>query len=359
MNITIVGGGNIGTQFAVHCAASGHDVIIYTSKPAAFDNCLNIINESNRIIKQGYIKVATDNPEVAFSKADMVLITVPPFCAEDVFLKIGNIVTHKIYVGFIPGTGGMECVFKNLIPKCCILFGIQRVPSVARLVEYGKIVCAQGYRNKLYLSAIPKKHTQECCSIISQIFEMPCEPLPNFLNLTLTPSNPILHTTRLYTLFKDYNSSTVYEKNPLFYEEWDNQTSFLLFKCDDEVQALCNNLKDFDLSYVKSLREHYDSYTPEQLTCKIRGINGFKGLKTPMIETKSGFIPDFNSRYFVADFGYGLAIINQVADIANVTLQNIKMLLNWFCSLPFQSKIFDFKKYDINSYNSLMEFYLT
>lgn len=29
MKITIVGAGNVGTQFAVHCAEKRHDVIIY------------------------------------------------------------------------------------------------------------------------------------------------------------------------------------------------------------------------------------------------------------------------------------------------------------------------------------------
>lgn len=33
MKVTIVGGGNIGTQFAVHFAEQGHEVRIYTSKP--------------------------------------------------------------------------------------------------------------------------------------------------------------------------------------------------------------------------------------------------------------------------------------------------------------------------------------
>ncbi|MBR4376501.1 MAG: NAD(P)-binding domain-containing protein, partial [Spirochaetia bacterium] len=36
MKITIVGGGNIGTQFAIHCAEKGHDVVIFTSKPEKF-----------------------------------------------------------------------------------------------------------------------------------------------------------------------------------------------------------------------------------------------------------------------------------------------------------------------------------
>lgn len=31
----------------------------------------------------------------------------------------------------------------------------ERVPSVARLVEYGKSVCATGYRKTLYAAALP------------------------------------------------------------------------------------------------------------------------------------------------------------------------------------------------------------
>ena len=42
MNITIVGCGNIGTQFAVHCAAKGHAVTIYCSKPDVVSKNLEI-----------------------------------------------------------------------------------------------------------------------------------------------------------------------------------------------------------------------------------------------------------------------------------------------------------------------------
>ena len=33
MNVTIVGAGNVGTQFATHCAEKGNKVTIYSSKP--------------------------------------------------------------------------------------------------------------------------------------------------------------------------------------------------------------------------------------------------------------------------------------------------------------------------------------
>ena len=42
MNITIVGGGNIGTQFAVHAASKGHQVTIFTSKPEKWSRRINV-----------------------------------------------------------------------------------------------------------------------------------------------------------------------------------------------------------------------------------------------------------------------------------------------------------------------------
>ena len=47
MNITIVGAGNIGTQFATHCAQKGHRVIVYSSKPELIQKRLSVVNEQN------------------------------------------------------------------------------------------------------------------------------------------------------------------------------------------------------------------------------------------------------------------------------------------------------------------------
>ena len=77
MRITIVGGGNIGTQFAVHCAEKGHDVIIYTSEPKIFNDTLRIVDDEGRVTHTGKIKYATANPETAFQQAEMIVITLP------------------------------------------------------------------------------------------------------------------------------------------------------------------------------------------------------------------------------------------------------------------------------------------
>ena len=357
MNITIVGGGNIGTQLAVHCAEKGHVVTIFSSKPESFQKELTIINEKNEMIHKGTISCATNDPAQAFTNADWILITYPAFEMEHVANIIRPFKKPGLKICIVPGTGGGECAFKDMIEDGVIVCGLQRVPSVARLVEYGKTVKAVGYRNQLHLASIPNQYANECRTFIQSILDKECVPLPNYLNCTLTPSNPILHTTRLYTLFKDYKEGDVYNHIPLFYEEWNDETSELLFQCDDELQEISHTLKDFDLAYVKSLKEHYESDTPQALTKKIRSIEGFKGLPTPSIQVEGGYIPDFHSRYFTADFPYGLAILVQIAELVDVDVSNMKKVWNWYRDMFPNQTYYSFKKYGITNIQDFKNFY--
>lgn len=363
MNITIVGGGNIGTQFSAHCAAKGHDVTIFTSKPQLFNDKIEIINENKEIILSGKIQCITDNPIKAFSNTELIFITVPSFYIEHISKIIKPIIKKNIKVCIVPGTGCGECNFIDEIKsKNIVVFGLQRVPSIARLTKYGKQVCAVGYRKELYVGALPNKYAVECSSIIEKIFNIKCTPLPNYLNITMTPSNPILHTVRLKTLFKNYERGEIYNKVPLFYEDWNNETSDLLLKCDEEVQNICRGLKNFNLKYVKSLKQHYEVNNSQELTDKIRSIKGFKGLKTPMIKVNNGFMPDFNSRYFTADFSYGLSILIQIAKFINADTINMCETLNWYHSIIRNCcnkiKEFNFKKYGITNKLEFEQFYL-
>ena len=357
MNITVVGGGNVGTQIAVHCAEKGHNVTVYTSKPQNFSKHLIIVNENGETIHQGDIKLSTSDERQSFESADLIFITMPAYCMESVAKKILPYARKGMKIGIVPGTGGGECAFRNCILAGAELFGLQRVPSVARLEEYGRVVRATGYRDTLHVAALPNSATENIRGIIESIFDMKCEALPNYLNLTLTPSNPILHTTRLKTIFEDYKPGMHYDSLPLFYEEWSDKTSYLLFDCDAEVQRICQAMVEFDLSCVKSLREHYESDTPEALTQKIRSIKGFKGLTTPSVKEDSGYIPDLNSRYFTADFSYGLTIIKQIADIYGLYVPNIVETLNWYDNISLNNEKYSFEEYGIRSREEFVAFY--
>lgn len=358
MRITVVGGGNIGTQFAVHCAEKGHEVTVYTSEPERYDGHLNIVDETGITTHEGKIKLATYDPEAAFRTAEIIMVTMPATMMKTIASVIYDHTDASVMIGVVPGNGGSECAFQKCIERGNVFFGIERVPAIARLVQKGKTVKSTGYREELHVAALPKRFAGKCACLIESIFDIKTTTIPNYLNLTMTPSNPILHTTRLRTMFEDWQEGVVYSSVPLFYEEWNDASSQLLIACDDEVQTICRALPEFELQYVKSLRIHYESPTVEKMTKKISSIAAFKGLTSPVVKVEGGVIPDLHSRYFTADFSYGLTIIKQVADFAGVKTPNIDETIAWYKKIAIGKDEFRFADYGITNRESFEEFYL-
>ena len=287
-SISVIGGGNIGTQFACTCAAKGYDVIIYSSKPEKYNGHLEIVDGEGNITCEGDVKLVTSDIEKAM-KSDVVFIAHPAYMFSSLADEMLPYIKKGVKICVLPGTGGAEFAFRNCIDKGAVLFGLQRVPCVARLVEYGKRVCVEGKRDCLYLASIPTSYAKDLSLFISSLFDMPCEPLPNYLCVTMTPSNPILHTTRLATMFADYETGKVYDRNPLFYGEWSNESSERLLACDAEHQRMLKMLDKMDLSSVKSLVIHYDnSNTVEKMTSKMSSLNlgRLAGLSDKSVGTK-------------------------------------------------------------------------
>lgn len=117
MKITIVGGGNVGTQFAVHCAAKGHQVSIYTPHFQEFQKHLTIVDEKGNVQKEGWVHSVTENAEEAFSGAECIFVTVPAFRMRYIAEKILPYVGNGVKIGLIPGSGGGECAFRSCLAK--------------------------------------------------------------------------------------------------------------------------------------------------------------------------------------------------------------------------------------------------
>ena len=329
MKISVVGGGNIGTLMAGELAYKGHEVTVCTSKPEKWDYNIDILDDSYNVLMTGTIANITSDMEEAVSGAELVWVVVPAELFNNTAQKMLPYVTAGQMIGIVPGSGGAEFEFRELVQKGAILFGIQRVHSIARLEEYGKSVHMLGRKSKLELGSIPSAESTRISEIVSRFFDMPCDALPNYLCVTLTPSNPILHTARLYSMFEDYKPGVVYPRNFRFYEEWDIPSSEMLIACDNELQELCK-VVPLELESVMSLRDYYESQTAEAMTAKISGIKAFKGLLSPMVQEGDSWIPDFDSRYFTTDFPRGLKIIKDFAAEFDVPTPNIDIVWNWY-----------------------------
>ena len=358
MKITIIGGGNIGTQFAVHCAEKKHEIIVFTSKPDEFHKCVQIVDFEGKVTHEGEIHFATNDAAKAFIDRDLIIVTYPANLMNIAAELMEPYVSSNTVICVVPGNGGSECVFRKFIERGNTFFLLERVPAIARLVKKGSIVRSTGYRDELHVAALPNAETDKCAAIIESIFDKKCISIPNILNLTMTPSNPILHTTRMKTIFEDYKPGVFYDRIPLFYEEWNDQSSELLLKCDDEVQRICRALPEFQLNYVKSLKDHYESYTVKQMTNKISNIQAFKGIKTPSVKIGNMYIPDLHSRYFTADFSYGLAVIKQIAEFAGVKTPHIDEVISWYEAVAIEHSSFDYASYGITNKAEFKQFYL-
>lgn len=326
--ICICGGGNQGHALAGMLGSrSDLEINMLTRRPELWKHEITVINPEG-LKSSGNINIISDNPKHVIPQSDLIIISLPSYAVLEVLERISPYVPEKAWVGAFPGTGGFDWMAKKILHGKNFLFGLQRVPYISRIIKYGDKVNVSGIKSELKVAALPFQYVDRIASILHDIFEVPIKPLNNYLAITLTPSNPILHPSRLYLLFRDWQEGLYFDKNPLFYEDWDIQSSQILLECDSEVQNLCS-LIPLDLTEVLSLKKHYGVNNHSELTTKISGIKAFKGITSPMIKTEKGYIPDFNSRYFTEDIPYGLVIIRAIAELFSFPTPTIDKIIEW------------------------------
>ena len=151
--------------------------------------------------------------------------------------------------------------------------------------------------------------------------------LKSFYEAALTNSNPILHTGRLYAMWKDWNGE-IYPRCSFFYKEWDIESAQTIICMDKEFMTLLDILH-VRKGAIPPLLDYYESTDAESLCQKLQSIPAFQNISSPMIKIDGGWIPDINSRYFTEDFPYGLYFIKKLAEKSNLQIPIINKIYNW------------------------------
>ncbi len=341
-NVCIVGAGNEGHYLM---AEIGQDpdlkISVLTSNVEGFGEYIESHNVQTGKVTTGRVVKVSTNPSDVIPQADIIIFTVPSnVCGKYLDLIYQHVTVGRVVLGFMPGTGGVEFLTKRFIEeKGCRIFGTQRVPSGTKVLLRGHSVNALEKRRDIRVASIPSKINEEVCFFISHTLDIKTIALPNWLSVTFTPSNPILHTSRLYGLFHDYEEDMRWDDHLSFYKNWDNLSSKMLIGCGDELKKCFDKLSHYDLSGIALPRQHYEIETVkgkddvDKMTKKIKSLIYLKDY-APMVKTDDGkFIPDFNSRYFVEDFPFGLAILRAFCRICNVSTPYIDIVLQWYDKL--------------------------
>ncbi|MBQ0056407.1 MAG: NAD/NADP octopine/nopaline dehydrogenase family protein [Bacteroidales bacterium] len=324
--ICICGGGSLAHVCAgVLSSQPETEVNIYTRKPELWSHHLTVTDLDGKVYGANLHTVSNRRDEV-LNDCDIVLLCLPGFAIESMLTDIKPYV-GKAVVGSIVSSTGFFFAAHRILGEDARLFGFQRVPYIARTKEYGHSANLLGYKPQLAIAIENVTDSEAFRLLVEHLWMTPVKLLGSHYEVSLTNSNPILHTGRLYSMWHDWNGEPS-DHNILFYKEWTDDASRMLIDMDAEFMRLLDTLP-VTPGAIPSLLEYYESHDAQSLTRKISSIPAFQGIAAPMIETADGWIPDFKSRYFTEDFPYGLRLIVELAERQNVDVPCLKRVLEW------------------------------
>ena len=326
--ICICGGGSLGHVVAGYLAATKPvKVNVLTQRPERWSREIVVDTPDGRVLHGG-LNVVSSDPAEALSGVDVVLLCLPGFAIRDELIKIRPYLNKDTYVGSVFSSTGFFFEAMRLLDDDVPLWGFQRVPFIARTEEYGHSAHLLGYKSAHNIAVERCDDKEGFRALIESLFDAPVTLLSNYYEASLTNSNPLLHTSRLYTMFGGENEGRVFPRMILFYEEWTVEAAQLLIDMDEEFFTILRYLPVSE-GYLPRILDYYESHDAESLARKLSSIQGFKGITSPMTETAEGWVPDFASRYFTEDFPYGLRYIWELAHQLNIDVPYIDKVYNW------------------------------
>lgn len=302
-------------------------VNVLTQRPERWSREIVVDTPDGRVLHGG-LNVVSSDPAEALSGVDVVLLCLPGFAIRDELIKIRPYLNKDTYVGSVFSSTGFFFEAMQLLDEDIPLWGFQRVPFIARTEEYGHSAHLLGYKSAHNIAVERCDDKEGFRALIESLFDAPVTLLSNYYEASLTNSNPLLHTSRLYTMFGGENEGRVFPRMILFYEEWTVEAAQLLIDMDEEFFTILRYLPVSE-GYLPRILDYYESHDAESLAHKLSSIQGFKGITSPMTETAEGWVPDFASRYFTEDFPYGLRYIWELAHQLNIDVPYIDKVYNW------------------------------
>ena len=323
IRVCICGGGSLGhVCAAVLASRKGVSVNILSGHPDSWQNSVSATDPAGKLYS-GPVTVSSDPAEVAAGQ-DIILLTVPGYLIEKTLESIRPWI-GKAAVGSIVSSTGFFFFAHRILGPGAALFGFQRVPYIARVKEYGSKALLLGYKDSLVaaLENIPDREGFR--AKLQELFETKVNLAGSYLEVSLSNSNPILHTGRLYTMFKG-RENEVFDHNILFYKEWTDEASQKLIDMDAEFFRL---LAKLGIGSIAPLLDYYESTDAASLTRKISSIPAFQAITSPMVQVEGGWKVDFGSRYFTEDFPFGLRWIKELAEENDIPTPVIDEVYNW------------------------------
>jgi hypothetical protein len=356
LRICICGGGNGAHTAAGYLSSKpGVQVNVFTRRPQDWKPTITVTTKTStwadRGTFRGRLNKVSDKPEEIAPGCNIFFICAPANAHPHLLKAIAPYVDKGPWVGALYAQGGFDwaakAAFGTKFDELGVLFGLQNIPWICKITTYGEEARILGPKKTLYVASYPLAKVKTVAKWMGTLFDIPCNPIPNFLNLTLTPSNQIIHPARYYGIFRDWDGKRVYTQEELdkrkgntLYEDMDEFSAEELAVLDNELQqiklALLQRYPQLDLSYVIPLGprvvQQYgkDVSDPSSLKQIFVSNLGYRGCATPLTKVAGGFTPALGSRLFWEDIPYGLCILKNLAELlGNFPTPKIDFHIMW------------------------------
>ena len=295
------------------------------------------------------LDTVTADPAAALRDADLVVITVPAHARPALLTTIApHLPADKpVHVGAIPGFCGFDWLAEKLLPDRprAVVWGMKDVPHTAFDLQPGVSVRSGGAKALLHVATHDRETPaarEALQALLQRLFDAPVALLRHYLEVTLTPGNPIMHSAVIYGLIGPYgpHHGRALPAPIDWWTECNELGAYFIERCDEENQRLCRAAEarlGLDLSSVKPLKQEIvEAYgdqiaDPHTMWSVLRSNRAYAGIPAPLVRDPDGegWRIDVTSRAFEEDVAFGLSTLVQLGRHLDVPLPHIAEIYAW------------------------------
>ncbi|MBC3302965.1 NAD/NADP octopine/nopaline dehydrogenase family protein [Pseudomonas sp. SWRI18] len=292
----------------------------------------------------------TADAKAAIEDADIVIITVPAHVRPQ---TLQAIVPHlsaskPVYIGAIPGFCGFDWLAEAALPDRpnLVIWGMKDVPHTAFELTPGRSIKMGGGKSQLYVATHSRESQasgQQLQGILTRLYGPCVRMLDHYLEITLTPGNPIMHSSVIYGLIGPYGQwhRKIFPQRMCWWSECPELGAYFLERMDQESQALCAVISQrlgIDLSSVKALKQEIVEAYGDQIRDQssmlsiLRTNQAYNNILAPMVpaaDNRAGYVIERESRAFNEDVAYGLVLLVEMARRLDLKVPYIEEVLQW------------------------------
>ncbi|CAI8771919.1 NAD/NADP octopine/nopaline dehydrogenase family protein [Pseudomonas sp. fls2-241-R2A-110] len=294
-------------------------------------------------------RVTTD-ARTAVEDADIVIITVPAHARPQTLQAIAPHLSSSkpVYVGAIPGFCGFDWLAEATLADRpnLVIWGMKDVPHTAFELTPGRSIKMGGGKSRLYVAthARESQESRQRLEAMLTVLYGPCVTmLDHYLEITLTPGNPIMHSSVIYGLIGPFGQwhRKIFPQRMCWWTECPELGAYFLERMDQESQDLCAVISQrmgIDLSSVKSLKQEIVEAYGEQIRDQssmlsiLRTNQAYNDILAPMVPAdgnRAGYVIERESRAFNEDVAYGLVLLVEMAKRFELKVPYIEEVLQW------------------------------